>query len=814
VVGYVVTWALCPWMVSRLRAVVGILLLCLLAPTVSAQSVAYVVNLGSDDVSVIDSVTNAVTATIPVGADPDGIAATPDGRRIYVTNFVSNDVSVIDAFANQVSLTVPVGSGPVGVAIKPDGTRVYVTDRGADQVSVIDTSADAVVATIQVGRGPNAVAITPDAALAYVTNSFTRNPGMVSVIDTGAEAVVATLHVNRIPNRVAVTPDGKAAYVTNFRSWNVTVVDTFTQKVSTAVRVRGRPSGVAINPNGAFAYVTTLDGLVNVIDIPANRVGAIFPVGRQPYGVAIAADGGTAYVADFAANSVAVVDLVDERATGAILVGVNPFAMAVTCTGGSCGDPPYTPWPRPTPAATGTPTFTGTPGPTATPRPTMIPTATGMPAPTATPIGERVVLFRIGSAAGRPGERVAVDVVLDSGGLTVAGVQNDIVFDPVVANLGNADSCTINPDIGDKPESCDLDPPVGPCKSLLRNLAECPEAAGCPPDSTGLRRLRGIVVSTANVNEIPDGVVYTCSFAISADATPGDHGRLTCSSPGASSPDGSPFQTVCTDGDIEVLPAVGIETPVPDAHPRRAKLEASRSAGTDAVLLCSAGERDGLPCDGAAACPQGVCVIPQGVCDGGEDDGLLCECPSGSCSSDLACATDLSLGLCRGGLRDRACCSPSSNCAGRAPCVGTQRLCIGGVAKGLPCLDDAQCFDSACQSTGRLCRDGDFDGVGCVDDRDCPLGACVDLHVSPTVASAVATPTPTSVRAVRSSDGSCTVSRPEMISSGWILLLAPLLMRLSRALARQRKLRFTKVPGLGRLGPPSQPGKNRSPSGR
>ena len=36
-----------------------------------------------------------VTATIPVGANPTGVAVSPDGRTVYVTNFASNTVSVI-----------------------------------------------------------------------------------------------------------------------------------------------------------------------------------------------------------------------------------------------------------------------------------------------------------------------------------------------------------------------------------------------------------------------------------------------------------------------------------------------------------------------------------------------------------------------------------------------------------------------------------------------------------------------------------------------------------------------------------------------
>jgi YVTN family beta-propeller protein len=78
---------------------------------------AYVVNLGSNDVSVIDTADNTVTGTVAVGGDPSGVAITPDGNLAYVTNYSSNDVSVIDTADNTITGTVAVGGDPNGLAI-------------------------------------------------------------------------------------------------------------------------------------------------------------------------------------------------------------------------------------------------------------------------------------------------------------------------------------------------------------------------------------------------------------------------------------------------------------------------------------------------------------------------------------------------------------------------------------------------------------------------------------------------------------------------------------------------------------------------
>ena len=104
-----------------------------------------------------------MVATISLGTNqnPFGVAITPDGTRAYVTINFPNVVSVIDTATNTVVATIPVGVGPNGAAITPDGTRAYVTNHDSDTVSVIDTATNTVVATIPVGVSPSGVAITP-----------------------------------------------------------------------------------------------------------------------------------------------------------------------------------------------------------------------------------------------------------------------------------------------------------------------------------------------------------------------------------------------------------------------------------------------------------------------------------------------------------------------------------------------------------------------------------------------------------------------------------------------------------------------------
>jgi len=67
-----------------------------------------VVNQYSSNVSVIDTATNQVTASVDVGLNtaPNGVAVTPDGTKVYVTNDINDTVSVIDSATNHVTNTI------------------------------------------------------------------------------------------------------------------------------------------------------------------------------------------------------------------------------------------------------------------------------------------------------------------------------------------------------------------------------------------------------------------------------------------------------------------------------------------------------------------------------------------------------------------------------------------------------------------------------------------------------------------------------------------------------------------------------------
>ncbi|HEV3381306.1 MAG TPA: hypothetical protein VG142_10035, partial [Trebonia sp.] len=78
----------------------------------------YVAVLGPGNVSVIDTKTNTITATVNIGppqTDPFAIAVTP--AAVYVASQAAGTVSVIDPGSLKITATITVGDSAYGVAV-------------------------------------------------------------------------------------------------------------------------------------------------------------------------------------------------------------------------------------------------------------------------------------------------------------------------------------------------------------------------------------------------------------------------------------------------------------------------------------------------------------------------------------------------------------------------------------------------------------------------------------------------------------------------------------------------------------------------
>lgn len=134
---------------------------------------AFVVNSGSDGVSVIDLVdfSRDKKYDISVGSKPVAIVLGNEEKLAYVANKESDSVTVFDATTYKVVSDISVGKSPVNLVFNRFvGTNgvLYSANEGSNDVSVVDTSSLKEIVRWKTGGKPSAMALSPDGGFLFV----------------------------------------------------------------------------------------------------------------------------------------------------------------------------------------------------------------------------------------------------------------------------------------------------------------------------------------------------------------------------------------------------------------------------------------------------------------------------------------------------------------------------------------------------------------------------------------------------------------------------------------------------------------------
>jgi RHS repeat-associated protein len=312
------------------------LVLALLFPSGAHAVNAYISNGVSDSVSVIDTATNTVIATIPGLHEPFGVAVSPDGSTAYVANTLASNIAVIDTSTNTITdfIDIPSPDSDTNtLALSPDGLTLYAMDSGGltgyGIVYVIDTESGMVVDSLDLpsGTAPVGAVVSPDGTRLYIA----QQPGGVIVVDTDSLSVITT--ISGAPSYdVAITPDGTKIYATYPDDDEMYVISTATNSVIATIPTGaygGTTTGIAITPDGAKAYVAAFaDNSGLVIDTSTNTITSAIPFTTDdPLGVAITPDGSEAYFTMQSSNAVSVVDTATDTLSATVAVGRDPTAL-------------------------------------------------------------------------------------------------------------------------------------------------------------------------------------------------------------------------------------------------------------------------------------------------------------------------------------------------------------------------------------------------------------------------------------------------------------------------------------------------------
>ena len=167
-----------------------------------SSHLAYVVNQGSNSVSVIDTQLLKVKATLTVGSAPIGIAVNPAAGLVFVANSGSGTITSIGGTA--VKSTWTVGGTPTALVVDSVRNQLYVMDTSRNQVEILNTSTGAILTTIPTTLQP--VAMTINIATHAVFIACTGASGSVVVIDGVHNTVITTVAVEQGSTSISVDP--------------------------------------------------------------------------------------------------------------------------------------------------------------------------------------------------------------------------------------------------------------------------------------------------------------------------------------------------------------------------------------------------------------------------------------------------------------------------------------------------------------------------------------------------------------------------------------------------------------------------------
>src|SRR5688572_23359432 len=322
----------------------------------SASYRIYVTNERSDNLTVIDSTTHEVVATIPLGKRPRGIHASPDGKTIYVAlsgspiagpgvdedslppaDKKADGIGIVDVAQGKLLKVIPGGSDPEEFSLSKDGTLLYSSNEDTGEASIIDIAAGKVVAKIRVGEKdsePEGVETSPDGKFVYVT---TENEGSITVIDTETRKAIKNVSVGARPRDVAFFPDGTRAYVTCENAGTVAIMDTVKHVKTGEIQIGNsappeniKPMSVILSPDARTAYVSAGRGQkVFIVDTATDKVTGSVEAGQRPWGIGLSPDGKYLYTANGPSNDVTVIDVTTSTVVKKIPAGTSPWGVLV-----------------------------------------------------------------------------------------------------------------------------------------------------------------------------------------------------------------------------------------------------------------------------------------------------------------------------------------------------------------------------------------------------------------------------------------------------------------------------------------------------
>lgn len=296
-----------------------------------ANFYAYVFNVESGDVSIIDTEAQEVIVTVDVGLAIRWFSSRFfDGHRVWAVDgdMAKAEVVVFDPWTLKTLQRIPIGKGPsFSVELTPDLRFAVAHASGSDEVVVIDAETHEIVRRIPVGDFPCDLTLSMDGGLAYEPD---RDQDTVSVVDWQSGETLRTIALEPAskPHMLTLSPDGKQLWVEERDASRLSVFDTDTAERIARLSSGKMPATNEFSPSGKYTLVThNGDNVVKVFETDTFDEVATIEVGESPVNSAFLPDGRFVYVTNQKSGTVSIIDAERWTVVETLEVGENPFGL-------------------------------------------------------------------------------------------------------------------------------------------------------------------------------------------------------------------------------------------------------------------------------------------------------------------------------------------------------------------------------------------------------------------------------------------------------------------------------------------------------
>lgn len=207
----------------------------------------------------------------------------PGGAEVWTSQMMQpGEALVLDAATLATRETIAVGDQPAEVTFSADGAYAFVANGGSNSVTVIDAQSKSVVKTIPVGEDPVG-AWQGSNGIAYVDNEMGET---LTAIDTRSLEVTHTYDLGFMPGMAALGPDDRV-WVSDAENGKVVFYATDADMKLGEISTGAGAHAIAFNGDGTTAYVSNqMAGTVSVIDVASSAILTTITVGSKPNGIA------------------------------------------------------------------------------------------------------------------------------------------------------------------------------------------------------------------------------------------------------------------------------------------------------------------------------------------------------------------------------------------------------------------------------------------------------------------------------------------------------------------------------------------------